>query len=180
MNTALLQFAADSAEASGGIGALGINVKALVFQLISFVIVLLILRRYVYGKLVETLEARRTAVIGSLEDAKQAAEDLSKAEAKIEKLLAEARSEANDIVSVAHKEATSMVEEAEAKAKKKAEHIVAEAKTQLDGEIIKARKALQSEVKLLVASATERIIGEKLTGAKDEQLIERALEEAKA
>lgn len=182
MITQLTQFAAEEAHASeqaGGIAALGLDLKAFVFQLITFVLVLLFLKKFVYSKLVDTLEERRNAVVGSLEAAKQAAEDLSKAEEKVEKLLAEARQESADIVAIAHKEAAAMVEEAETKARKKADTIVADAKSQLDSEILKARTQLQKETKALVAEATEKIIGQKLTGAADEKLIEKALAEVK-
>lgn len=176
MITQLTQF---GAESGGGLGSLGINAKGFLFQLITFVLVMLLLKKYVYGKLVDTLEARRQTVLGSLEEAKKAAEELQDTEAKIEKLLAEARQESADIVATAHKEAVAMVEEAESKAQKKAEHIVHEAKSQLDGEILKAREVLKKETKALVADATERIIGQKLSGAADEKLIEQALQESK-
>lgn len=181
MITSLTQFAAEAAheESTGGIAALGIDLKAFVFQLITFVAVLLFLKKFVYHKLVDTLEERRSAVVGSLEAAKQAAEDLGKAEEKVSKLLAEAKKESADIVATAHKEAANMLEEAEAKSRKKAEAIVAEARTQLDGDILKARTQLQKETKALVAQATEKIIGQKLDGAADERLIEQALKEAK-
>ncbi len=181
MFNSLIQFAAattEGTESSGGIAALGLDAKAFLFQLVTFILVLLFLRKYVYGKLVDTLDERRNAVIGSLEAAKQAASDLEDAEAKIEKLLIEARKESSEIVATAHKEAVAMVEEAEVKAQKKAEHIVSEAKSQLDGEVIKARAALQKEAKQLVAEATEKIIGQKLTSAADEKLIEQALAES--
>lgn len=170
---------AETAEKASGIGALGIDLKSFLFQLITFVIVLLILRKYVYRNLVNTLEERRTAVIGSLEAAQQATKDLEKAEENVSKLLDEAREESAAIVATAHKEAVVLVEEAESKAQKKAEHIVSEAKAQLDGEILKARALLQKETKSLVADATEKIIGLKLTGAADEKLIEKALAESK-
>ena len=177
----LTQFASETApavEASGGISALGLDVKAFLFQLITFVLVLALLRKYVYGNLINTLEARRQTVLDSLEQAKKAADDLQGTEEKIESLLAEARRESSDIVATAHKEAAVMVEDAEVKARKKAEHIVADAKSQLDQEILKARVELKKETKALVAQATEAIIGQKLTGAADEKLIEKALAEA--
>ncbi len=177
MITSLLHFAAEEAvaEPAGGIAALGLDAKAFVFQLITFVLVLLFLKKYVFGKLVDTLEERRSAVIGSLEAAKQAAQDLDKAEERVTALINEARKESAGIVATAHKEATAMIEEAEVKARKKAEHIVTDAKTQLDSEVLKARVALQKETRVLIADATEQIIGQKLTGAADEKLIEKAL-----
>ena len=164
MTNLFLQFAAETVqatekvEAAGGISALGLNLKGFLFQLITFVLVLLLLRKYVYGKLVDTLETRRQAVIGSIEQAKLAADELKGTEEKIEQMFSEARQQSADIVATAHKEATSMVEDAEAKAQKKAEHIVAEAKTQLDGEILKARTTLQKETKALVARLQNRLL----------------------
>ena len=179
MISQVLQFASEEPAGGGGLSALGLDVKGFFFQLIMFVAVLLIMRKFVYKQLVDTLEARRRTVIESIENAKQAADDLDQAEVRVEKLLAEARQESAEIVGIAHKEAVAMVEEAEAKAQKKAEHIVHEAKAQLEGEIRKARDLLQKETKQLVADATEQIIGHKLTGSADEKLIDKALQEAK-
>lgn len=181
MTHLLHNLAAETAkveEKAGGISALGLDLKLFLFQLITFVLVLLILRKFVYGKLVDTLEARRTAVIASLDQAKQAAEDLGKAEEKIQALLVEARQEASDIVATAHKEAVAMVEAAEEKSRKKAEHLVTEARATLEQDILKARTELKRETKQLVAQATEKIIGQKLNSAADEKLIEAALKES--
>lgn len=179
MINTLLTFAADTEAKSGGLSSLGINVKGFLFQLITFVLVLLLLRKYVYGQLVGTLEARRKTVLDSIEQAKQASNDLEQAEERVNKLIAEARKESSDIVAIAHKEAAAMVEDAETKAQKRADHIVGEAKAQLDGEILKAKAELKKETRLLVADATEAIIGQKLNSSSDEKLIEQALAEVK-
>lgn len=173
-----VQFAAEqSAPASGGLGALGLNLTSFLFQLITFVIVLLLLRKFVYGKLVATLEARREAVEKSLDNAKEATEELEKTQKKVAAMLVEARGEAEAIVATAHKESAAMLEEAEAKSRKRADHIVSEAKSRLDLDVAEARKQLRAETKALVAIATEAIIHEKLDGKKDEQLITAALKE---
>ena len=174
----LSHFAAEGAASSGGLGVLGLNLQSFLFQLITFVIVLLILRKYVFGKLVTTLEARRKAVEDSLKNAAATADELHKTEAHIAEMLKSARAQADDIVAVAHKEASVMVEEAEVKAHKKADHIVSEAQNQLDQEVAKARKAIRQETVQLVAAATEKLIGEKLDAKRDGTLIERALKEA--
>lgn len=175
----LSQFAAESAESAGGLSALGLNLQSFLFQLITFVLVLLILRRFVFGRLVDTIEARRKAVEASLKNAETTADELKKTEAHIAQMMKEARSQADDIVAVAHKEAAVMVEDAETKARKKADHIVAEAQSQLEQDVAKARKAIRTETVQLVASATERLLGEKIDAKRDSALIERALEEAK-
>jgi F-type H+-transporting ATPase subunit b len=168
----------EATEAAGGIAALGLDWKAFLFQLISFVIVLFILRKFVFGKLVATLEARQKAVDDSLKNAAETEEKLKSAEKTIAGMLSDARRESEELVAAGHKEAAQMVEAAESKAAKRAEHIVAEAKASMDVELGKAREALKKETALLVASATEQIIGEKLDATKDAKLIDAALAKA--
>lgn len=172
-------FATEAATEAGGLGALGINLKSFLFQLITFVLVLLILRKFVYGKLVDTLEARRQAVVDSLKAAEQSAKDLEVAEEKVSKLLDEAREEARGIVETAHKESTAMIEDAETKATKKAEHIISQAEIRMEQEIASARKELRSETAQLVALATEKVLGQKIDAKTDAKLIEQSIKEAK-
>lgn len=167
-----------ASEQAGGLGALGLNVQSFVFQLITFVAVLLLLRKYVYGRLVETLEARRKAVEESLDKATAAAKELQDAESKVGKMLDEARAEAQDIVALAHKEATSMVEEAEVKAAKKAEHLIVQAEARLKQDIEAARSELRKETAGLVALATEKVLRQKVDSKADKDLIAAALKEA--
>lgn len=173
----LTQFAAE--PSTGGISALGLNWQSFLFQLISFVIVLLILRKFVYKKLVTTLEDRRLAVEKSIDQAAETAEKLKNAEKTVSGLIAEARKEADEVISVGHKEAAQIVEAAEQKATKRAEHIVKEAKSEMDVEVAKAREALKAETAQLVALAAERVLGEKIDAKKDSALITSALKQAK-
>lgn len=168
-----------AAENGGGISALGLNWQSFLFQLITFVIVLVILRVFVFGKLVSTLDARQKAVEDSIQNARETEDTLKNAEKTVAGMLAQARQEADDIVSASHKEAAQMLEAAEAKAAKQAQHIVTEAKAQMDVELSKARESLKAETISLVAQATEQIIGEKLDAKKDAALITAALSKAK-
>jgi F-type H+-transporting ATPase subunit b len=169
----------EKAESAGGIAALGLNWQSFLFQLITFVLVLLILRQFVFKKLVATLESRRQTVEDSIKQAAETEEKLKKAEETIAGMLAQARVQADDIVGTGHKEAAQLVEAAEAKAVQRAEHIVKEAKAQMDVEVTKARETLKTETAKLVAQATEKIIKEKLDANKDAQLISAALKNAK-
>lgn len=172
------EVAAESTEAAGGISALGLNWKSFLFQLITFVIVLLILKKFVFGKLINVLDARQKAVEDSLKNAAEIEEKLANAEKSIAKMLSDARKEADEVVSSSHKEAAQAVEAAEQKATKRAEHIVKEAKEQMGVEIAKARDELKAETIKLVAAATERVIGEKLDATKDARLIDAAINSA--
>lgn len=177
--TQLAQTATPATEPAGGLSALGLNWQAFLFQLITFVIVFMILRKFVFGKLVATLDSRRKAVEDSIKNAQETEEKLKNAQETIAGLVADARKEADAIIGTGHKEAAQMIEAAEGKAAARAEHIVKEAKSQMDVELGKAREALKKETAQLVTAATERIIKEKLDPAKDAKLIDAALKEPK-
>lgn len=161
-----------------GLAALGLDVRAFLFQLITFVLLLLILRKWAFPILVKTLEDRRIAVEKSIDQSKEATERLEKAEKQIAGMLAEARDEAQELVAAGHREAAKMVEEAETKAATRAEHIVKEAHAQMEHELSKARVALKHETAQLVAEATSLIIKEKVDAKKNAQLISSALSDA--
>lgn len=173
----LAQFGAEAS--GGGLASLGLNVQSFVFQLITFILVLVLLRVFVYKKLVATLQARRDEVEKSLDAAKESAAELEQTREKVAAMIKQARAEADDIVATGHKESAAMIEAAQDKAVKQAEHITREAQTRIEAEVRKAQAALKKETIQLVAQATEKIIGEKLDAKKDEQLITKALETAK-
>lgn len=171
--------AAHSEESAGLLGALGINGKLFITQLLAFLVLVAILRKFVYPFLVRAIDERRESIEEGLKQAKEAQEASEKAEANIQQLLVDARKQADDIIARSHAEATTQVTEAEEKARHRAEQIVKDAHTQLQADVAKARTALKKDTAELVALATERILHEKVDSAKDEQLINRALTSAR-
>lgn len=173
MNSVLTLFG--QASQSNALSALGLNIQSFLFQLVTFLLLLFILRKYAFPPLVRTLEDRRKAVEQSIDQAKEAAVALEKAEQKIDAMLREARDQAEELVAAGHKEAAKMVEDAETKAVKRAEHIVKEAQANMDHELNKARDALKQETARLVAEATGYIIKEKVDAKKNSELVSKAL-----
>lgn len=176
MNQFIYMAATEATETSNDLlGALGIDWKLLIVQVVSFLLLVALMRRFVYPALNKALDAREKTIAASVEAAEKAKQDAEKAEAEVEKQLAKARQEAAAVIETAHKEATAMVEAAEQRAQKKAEHIVENAKAQLDLDVRKAQEELRKQTVSLVADATEAIIGEKLDAKKDQALIENAV-----
>lgn len=177
----LTSFAAEAethAESSGGIGAIGIDGKALLFQIINFAILLLILRQVAYKPILKALEARRKKIDASLKAAKEIEQAQAKVELHQEKLIAKARQEAEAITATAQKQASEVVATAETRAQQRAEQIVSDGRTQIAEDVKKAKAALKKETLGLVIAATEAIIEERLDASKDAHLLERALSKA--
>jgi F-type H+-transporting ATPase subunit b len=168
------QFA-DTADASGGLGAFNINLKDFIFQLITFVLVLAILRKWVVPAIVATMDKRQAALEQSLKDAKATEEALARAEAKAEEILNRARAQADEAIAEAKKAAKGVVADAENAAGQRANLIIREAESRLAQERDKLRTELRAELAELVADATEKIIHEKLDASRDMSLLERAI-----
>jgi F-type H+-transporting ATPase subunit b len=166
-----IQFADDSS----GLGAFNVNLKDFIFQMITFVIVLLVLRKWVVPKVVQTMDARQSTLEKSLKDAKATEEALAKAQAKAEEILSQARAQADEALAEAKDAGADIISKAENAAGQRANLIVQEAETRLDEERQKLRTELRSELADLVADATEKIIHEKLDEKRDMSLIERAI-----
>ncbi len=110
-------------ESSGGLGAIGIDGKALMFQIINFVILFFILKKVAYKPILGLLEERRKRIDESLKLADETTEAHAKAEAEMVKLLAKARSKAETIAARTRDEAAELLKSAETRANVRAEQI---------------------------------------------------------
>lgn len=164
--------------AAGGLGAIGIDGRALAFQVVNFVILLWILKKVAYKPILGVLEDRRKRIEEGLKSAEKAQADLANAETAKSQILAETRQESEAILSKSREEAAEIVRAAESKAAKRADQILAEATERTQREAAGVRNQLRQELGSLVAQATEVLIEEKLDAEKDARLIEKALRSA--
>lgn len=164
------------ADASG-IGAFNINLKAFLFQLVTFVLVVLAFRRWVLPPILKTMQERQKTLEKSLEQAQATQEALARAESRAEEIIAGARVAADEALAEGRKGAEGIVAGAEASAAERAVLIIKDAEAKLDQERQQLRSELKAELAELVADATEKIIRQKLDGPADRALIERSLKE---
>ncbi len=172
---AILIAAEASPASSGGIGAIGLDPKALVFQIVNFAILLLVLKKVAYKPILKVLHDRQERIDNSLKIAAEIEKRQEELATEQAKLLKQARAEADQIVSRAREESTALIKEAEAKASVRAEQMLAQAKAQIEQEVVSAKSELKHEMVGLVVAATSAIIDEKLDANKDKALIKRAL-----
>lgn len=176
MVIALTQFA----DSSSGLGALGVDGKAFIIQLITFVLAFLVLKKWAFKPILKVLNERRETIESGVSLGEKMKKDEAALEEKVAKALHEARTKADGIVAGANATARDAIREAEDKAREKAAGILKEADERILTDTQRARKQLEGELVGLISDATEAIIGEKVDAKKDAQLIERALQEQKA
>lgn len=176
----ILTQLATTEPASGGVfGALGIDFGMLIFQAIAFLILVVLLGKFVYPVFIKVVDERQAKIEAGTTAAAKAEKKAAEATAEIEKLLKKARVEASEIVTTAKEEAAAALEAAEQKSKTQAERIVADAHAEIDKSIVAAKKALHNETLELVALATEQVVGKTVTPKIDAAVISAAIKDAK-
>ncbi|HEV7235337.1 MAG TPA: F0F1 ATP synthase subunit B [Ktedonobacteraceae bacterium] len=165
------------ADSSSGLSSLGIDGKAFLIQLVTFLLAFWVLKRYAFEPIVKLMEQRRKTIEEGVSLGEQMKKDKAALEAKVSEELAKARTEADGIIAEANDAARQAVREAEEKATAKAAVIVKEGQDRAAAEMTRARKKLEGQIVGWVSDATEAIIGEKVDAKKDADIIDRALKE---
>jgi F-type H+-transporting ATPase subunit b len=152
-----------------------IEVNLLVAQMVNFAIVLFVLYKFAYKPVLKTLNSRTNKIEKGLSDADAAGKKLEEIMDKEKEVLATAKKEAQEIIRVAEDQAKANSVSLVLEARNQSEKLLVSAKSQIEQEKNKMLTEVKGEIANLVVMATEKIIGEKLDGNKDRELIENAM-----
>ena len=151
---------------------LGLNLGYLLIQVFNFLIILVVLRAWVYRPVLNLLEQRRETIAQGLEDARVAAEARANAEEEAQEIISAAQTEANQKV----REATERAERAAGEVRAEAEDEIAQAREAALAEAREERERilgdLRGQVASLAMAAAQRIIGEALDEQRQHTLIQ--------
>lgn len=172
-------FAAEAAAEPTGIAALGIDPWAILAQAVTFLILFWLIKKFALGKIVATLEARRKTIDKGVLLGIEMEKEKTHLDEEVEKLLQQARKDADKIIAGGQSEAGAIIKKAEDDAKRKADALMADAHNRIGEDIERAKTELKKEMVQLVATATGAIIHEKVTASSDGKLIQKILEEAR-
>jgi len=158
-----------------GIGALSLNGHYFLIQLISFILVFLILKKFAFKPILKIMAERKKLIEDGVATGEQMKKEKALLEEEIATSLHEAREKADSVINSAQQEARELVQKAEQTAKEKVEQISADAQEKIKRDTALARKQLETELVGLISEATEAIIDEKVDSKKDAELIDKVL-----
>jgi F-type H+-transporting ATPase subunit b len=138
-------------------GTLGLNWNGLIWQTANFVVLLILLRLFLYKPVVAMLDARAQRVRESMEQADQARRAAEQAEADRQNLLAETRRQAELIRAQADEQAKRILADAESRARERQQQI--EQQAEASARQIEERVMAQVRAQLadLVVTAVDRV-----------------------
>lgn len=151
--------------------ALGINLGYLFVQIIAFIVIYVLLTRFVYNPLISVLKERRVRIERGLEDAQKAANARLNAEQEAEKILAQARSEAQVVIDEARGRGEAVAKQVETEARAEAEKIREDSR----GAAVEERNAqlagLRNQVAAISLAVAQQLIGETLDEKRQQTLV---------
>lgn len=158
---------------------LGVDWRLFIAQVINFLVLFFVLRKFLYKPMVAMLERRRETIEKSLEDAKKISEASAVAAAQKEEIIREARREAGKIIEEAVVRADALKEEKVLLTKKEVEKIIEQGRVQLAEEKQSALRSVRAESGALVVSAVEAILKGLPHEKLDKSLVEESLKKIK-
>lgn len=157
---------------------LGIDWRLLIAQLVNFLILILILYKFLYRPLLKILEDRKEKIEKGLRDAEQLGVELEKTKELQAEEIKKAKIEAREIIEEAGKRAEAAGAETKQKTKAEVEKLITVAKNQMIAEKEKMMNEVKKETVEMVLAVAEKVIGKSMDAKAQKNLIEETLQEA--
>ena len=149
-----------------------------IWQTVLFIALLLLLRKYAWGPILNAVNEREDSIKTALKAAERAREEMKALQADNEKILAEARTERERIVKEANDMKNQIIGEATDKAKEEAGKLVDNAREQINAEKKEAMNAIKTQVAELSVEIAEKLLRKELDAKnKQQKLIDDLLKE---
>ncbi len=161
----------------GGFASLGISLPLLLAFVINFVILLVLLKRFLYQPVLNMLDERTKRVRDSMEWAEATKRDYEQAKVEVQRQIDKGRQEVQAILAQAAQKGEGLKEEARREAALQAKAIVEKAKGELEAERDKMVEDLRKEFVSLLILASEKVIRQTLDKDKQSKLIAETLEQ---
>jgi F-type H+-transporting ATPase subunit b len=170
------------AAATGGFGTMlrdtaetfGWNPGLFLSQVISFVIVALLLRRFAYKPILNVLHERRERIEESLRNAEKIKQQLAEAEKRYAEILAKANADAQKMIDEARESSSHVADRKMQEAIVAAEQIIAKAREASALERERTMAELKRQLGRLVVETTAKVTGKVLTSEDQRRLQEEA------
>lgn len=150
------------------------------FQILNFLVVLYILKRFLYPPLFKVLKKRQDLAKETIERNEEARVALEKAQKQEKEILKNANAAANQILKDAREQGAELIQQSEEAAKKQAERILQDAKAQIAQETKDAEAALSRHVSKLSIELLKKSLTNIFTEDEQKELIDRAVKELKS
>ena len=148
------------------------------WTLLTFFIVLIILKAKAWGPLMNALDDRERRINEALSSADKAKKEAEKVSGEYDEMIKKAQVEAQGIVAEGKKAGEKLREDIEDKAKEKADELMVKTKKEIDSAKAKAIDDIKSASVDLAIQAASKVITKNLDDSENRDLAKRTIDEA--
>jgi F-type H+-transporting ATPase subunit b len=148
---------------------LDVGLGLFVWNLLAFLVVLLILRKFAWKPILNSLNERETKIADSIATADRVKAEMAQLQSENEALMAKAREERAALLKEAKTTGDRLINEAKERAKTEANKIVAEAQLAINNQKKAALTEVKNEVGNLVINVAEKVLRRELANKADQE-----------
>lgn len=157
----------------------GVNPVLLGAQIVNFLIILFILKKFLYKPMLELLRKRQETIKDGIRQAEEARIKLEKVIIEEKNILKQAQIAAKKIVDDAREEAVDVTKQINDDAKKHTEKMLKDAKEQISRESLGVEKRLAVNTSKLAVSLLEKALKDFFSAKEQEEVVENAINKIK-
>ena len=175
ISTVLAVAALPAAAAEGGGGGQALitpQIGLMFWTLLTFLILLVVLRKLAWGPLMGAIEEREKAIRRDVDEAREGREEAQRLLDEHKSLLAQARRERAEAAEAGRRDAERLKDEILDEGRRQKDRILAQAKVQIQAEIREAQAGLRASAVDLALSAAGKLLVRNLDDATQRKLVE--------
>lgn len=157
----------------------GINPVLLVAQIVNFLIILFIVKKYALKPILQLLKNRQTTIKNGLQQAEDAQKLLESTAVKEREVLKKAHTQARELLDEAKKQGAEQLANSELKTHAQVEKMLSEARSQITLETEQAEKRLMGHISALAVKLIEKSSSELFTEKEQSLIMEKAVKNLK-
>ena len=165
------------ASESGGGSLLEVNPGLIVWTLITFVLLLVLLKKMAWKPILTALDSRENEIKDSLERAEKAKEEAQKILDENKASLSKAEEESKKIIDQSRSYAEELKEQMLNDSKVQAQKIINDATAEIERKKESAFEELKNQIAEISVNAAEKIMKENIDSEKNKQLVAKYLDE---
>jgi F-type H+-transporting ATPase subunit b len=154
---------------------LDVGLGLFVWNLIAFLVVLFLLRKFAWKPILNSLNERETKIADSIATADRVKAEMAQLQSENEALMAKAREDRAALLKEAKVTGDRLISEAREKAKAEANKIVAEAQLAINNQKKAALTEVKNEVGNLVIDVAEKVLRRELANKAEQEAFIRQL-----
>lgn len=170
--------AAEAAHASPPL--FSVDPGLMIWTIVTFVVVLVVLRMTAWKPLMSALEARQRSIEGAIEEAQRVKGEAEALLAKYETLLASAKDESREILEASRRDGAKVQAEIRERALQEAEEFKDRARREIDLAKDGALKEIWDQAASISTELASRILGRSIEGSDQDRLVRELIGEMRA